>query len=143
MPKTAVDTSVLVAALLTEHDAHPRAHRGLEEVLSTEATVILPVHALLEAYSVMTRLPSPFRLSPQNAFQILRASFETRAKLVGFTPDFWLFLEDASSQALAGGIIYDAQILASAIHGGANRILTLNQRDFERIKPEGFEVVRL
>lgn len=85
MIQTAIDTSLLVAALLPWHDSHQAASRALE----------------------------------------------TKA---------WPFLAAAVAAETAGGGVYDAQILACARKAGVKRIFTLNERDFKRLRPEGFQV---
>ena len=42
---------------------------------------------------------------------------------------------------VAGGATYDAEIAASARAAGAQRLLTLNARHFERLGSEGLEIV--
>jgi predicted nucleic acid-binding protein len=66
----AVDTSVVVAALLGWHEAHEPARRALERGLAAER-IVMPAPALLEAYAVMTRLPSPHRIRPADAAALL------------------------------------------------------------------------
>ena len=56
---TALDASVIVAALLAAHEHHGPAATELGALLAEPGDVILPLQALVEAYSVMTRLPSP------------------------------------------------------------------------------------
>ena len=63
----AVDSSVLVAALLGWHEHHVAAFRVLDAVLAADDDLVLPVHALIETYAVLTRLPAPHRLSPKAA----------------------------------------------------------------------------
>ena len=45
------------------------------------------------------------------------------------------------AEGIAGGAAYDARVLAEARAGGAERLLTLNRRDFERLAPAGIEIV--
>ena len=42
---------------------------------------------------------------------------------------------------MAGGAVYDAEIAEAAYRAGARRLLTLNRRHFERLAPEGLEIV--
>jgi len=42
---------------------------------------------------------------------------------------------------VAGGAVYDAEIAEAAYRAGARRLLTLNRRHFERLAPEGLEIV--
>lgn len=60
----ALDTSVVIPALLGWHEAHEPARRAA-----------VPSHAPLETYSVLTRLPAPHRVSSEVAEQLLAAWF--------------------------------------------------------------------
>ncbi len=139
MKITALDTSVLVAALLAWHESHRPARESLVEAL--DGVLVLPAPALAEAYSVMTRLPAPHRIAPADACELLSGSFEQRAKVVSLTEkETWRFLHETANRGIAGGATYDALILACARKGGAQRVLTLDRRDFQRLAAE-IEVV--
>ncbi len=140
MAGTALDTSVIIAGLLKWHEFHSRARPALESALESEDSVILPVHALVEAYSVLTRLPPPRRLSPEQASAMLTESLREDVRLVGVVEETWSVIEELAERALGGGLAYDAVILASARKAGATRILTLNGRHFRRLADEGLEV---
>jgi len=136
VPATAVDTSVIVAALLSWHERHEDAFRALEALLASNDGIVLPAPALVEAYSVMTRLPPPHRLAPKDAFALLEESFRGAATVVQLTPEeVWLFLQNLAEAGVHGGQTYDGQIVACAARQGAQEILTLNPRDFERLAP--------
>lgn len=140
-PIVAIDTSVVVAALLPWHRDHEAARTGLDEALG-DATVILPSRTLIESYSVLTRLPSPHRLAPADARAVLEGTFRDGARIVNLPEDaFWKLLEDLCDTDVAGGATYDAEIIAAAVEAGATSILTLNQRDFERLVPEAVSIV--
>ena len=142
MPKTAIDTNVLLAALLRWHEHHEVARHALELAFQEETEVLLPAAALVEAYAVLTRFPAPHRLSPQNAFELIYQSLGGRCRLVSLAnDDLWSFLEGIARRQVRGRATYDSQILMSAAKAGADRILTLNLADFERLKPEGLTVV--
>lgn len=141
MIRTAVDTSLLVAVVLPWHKSHRIAFSALEAILSEEGGVLVPLPAVVEAYAVLTRLPAPHRMSPQDACSILTSLLSDTARIVGLDGgDAWSFLLDAAAVQAAGGAIYDAQILACAWKAGAERIFTLNWRDFERLRPKGLRV---
>jgi predicted nucleic acid-binding protein len=141
---TALDSSIIVAALLAWHESHASAARAMERALSAKGGVVIPTHALIESYSVLTRLPPPHRIAPADALTLLLENFRT-ARLAGFsTRSVWPLLEELASANLGGGVTYDAIILDSAANAGATSLLTLNARDFERlparialIAPEG------
>lgn len=140
---SALDTSVIVAALLGWHESHAPA---LEALVGASAPrgyrLLVPAPALVEAYSVLTRLPAPHRIAPAQAFELLAGSFERRAAVVSLgEAETWGFLRTAAERGLAGGLVYDALILHCAIKGGASRLLTLDRRDFERLELAGIELV--
>ena len=141
MTRTAVDSSVLVAALASWHESHTEAFRTLESALAEGPALVVPADALTEAYAVLTRLPAPHRLSPQVALELLRESFRG-AQVVAVAPgETWGFLEKCAAGQVAGGAVYDARIVAAAVKGHADRILTFNARHFERLAPPGLDVV--
>ena len=83
MTVTAVDTSVVIAALLAWHESHEPALDSM--IAARHGGLVLPAPALTEAYSVMTRLPAPHRLAPADACELLSGSFERRARVVALT----------------------------------------------------------
>lgn len=135
MPVYALDSSVIVAAMLEWHECHDRAFEALEQALET-GEAVLPVHALVEAYAVMTRLPAPHRLRPADAFAVLEGTFRDNVKLARLrTRSAWKWLSATVERDVAGGRTYDALILESALRAGATCLLTLNPRDFRELDP--------
>ena len=62
---TSCDTSVLVAAFLTQHKRH---ERSLSAFLAADKKHgICAAHTLAELYATLTRLPGPHRLSGDQA----------------------------------------------------------------------------
>jgi len=127
---TAVDSSVLIAGLLSWHEFHDRAFQALGKLISARL-LLIPFPALIESYSVMTRLPSPHRLHPEIAYQILHESF-SETRVVGLSAgSAWSFLSEYVAAGIAGGRVYDAVIASAAIAAHASELLTFNPRDFE------------
>jgi len=138
---TALDTSVLVAGLCSWHESHANTLRALGAA-DKRGELIVPAPALVEAYSVMTRLPAPHRLAPQDAQEILSRSFEERSSVVGLTgAETWRLVRDAAGGGVAGGATYDALILACARKARADRLLTLDLKDFLRLAPDDIEIL--
>ena len=100
----AVDTSVVVAGFASWHEGHPSAAAALARKPR------VPAHVLVEAYSVLTRLPPPHRAP---------ADLAARAHLD--------LVRMSARNGLAGGGIYDALIAATTRHAGAT-LLTRDQR---------------
>jgi predicted nucleic acid-binding protein len=139
---TALDTSVIVAALLGWHEDHERANRAVAEAIAGRERLVLPVPALIESYSAMTRLPRGYRVSPRDAVDLLRGAFEERAVLVALREGMpFSLISECAEAGIAGGAVHDAEILRCAREAGARRLLTLNARDFERFDPCGVEIV--
>ena len=128
----AFDSSVIIAALLSWHEQHAVAARALEDALGAKRGVVVPQHALFESYAVMTRLPPPHRLAPLSALSLLKDNFGHLQR----SRSAWPILERLASEGLGGGITYDAVILDAAVEAGATELLTLNERDYERLSPK-------
>lgn len=126
----AVDTNIIIAALFTWHDFHERAAAALDEQLR-RGSLVLPQPALIESFSVMTRLPSPYRLRPEIAHELLTDSFRDVRLIALPARKSWDLLQTCLDEGLAGGRIYDVAIALIAIEAGASELLTFNARDFE------------
>ena len=139
---TALDSSVILAALASWHERHVECRRAVAGLLSCDARPVIPDHALLEAFAVLTRLPVGYRISPGDARGLLHGAFHRRARIVGErATSTWALLSDAVDGNVAGGAVYDLRILRTARVAGATRLLTLNVSDFERFGLEGVEIV--
>ena len=131
----AIDSSVIVAALAKWHREHVRAQRAVERALERRDGIIVPAHALVESFSVLTRLPSPYRAAAADVLQSLKLTFESTRLVALNSRSIWPVLERAVSLGLSGGIVYDALILEAATDAGATELLTLNARDYDRLEP--------
>ena len=141
-PGVALDASVIVPGLLSWHAQHGTASAELIALLQGPSKVLLPLHSLVEAYAVMTRLPPPHRLSPKDALAILEGSFGKRSILVGLDgEEGWDLIRELGERSIAGGTTYDGLIAACARKGGARRLLTFNRRHFERLESEELEIL--
>jgi predicted nucleic acid-binding protein len=116
----AVDTSVVVAAFASWHEGHHSA----EAVLARGPAV--PAHVLVEAYSVLTRLPPPHRAPPTIVAAFLAQRF--RQAPLTLPARAWPRLVGlAAESGVTGGAVYDALIAATARHAGAT-LLTRDRR---------------
>ena len=75
MPRFLPETSCLVAALCVWHEHNERAAREIERRLDRGESLVVAAPALVETYAVLTRLPSPHRLSPADSRALLEANF--------------------------------------------------------------------
>lgn len=107
----ALDTSVVVAALLGWHEAH-------EVALHAARGGGIPAHALLESYSVLTRLPAPHRLAPGVASTLLAGWFPSERVLMPGSGLILSIVARLADAGIGGGATYDALVgLTAAEHG--------------------------
>ena len=143
MSRVALDTSVVVAALLAIHEHHEAARRVVEDALAVPEGAVLPVPVLFESYAVLTRLPPPWRLRAEIAERLLRESFAEGATLFGLPegPGPWSLVGALARGGLVGGIVHDAHVAACARAAGASALATFNRRDFERLDLGGMTLL--
>lgn len=140
-PVFALDTNCMVAAVCTWHEHHGPAVAEIERRLSRGERLAVPAPALVEAYAVLTRLPSPHRLSAADAWTVIAANFVEDAAIVALTgPMYARLLAKLAKEGIAGGRAYDAVIAEAARAAKADVLLTFNRRHFEP-PPEGVAVV--
>jgi predicted nucleic acid-binding protein len=131
-----LDTSVLVAAMLATHPAHRRALAWLQRIRQGADVGLISAHSLAELYAVLTRLPAQPRFTPEIARHVIQAEVLTVFQVVPLTAnDYEAVIDHLASLGATGGAVYDALILRAAEIAGADRIVTLNERDFRRIYP--------
>ena len=106
-PDVLVDTSVAVALVVADHDAHDATVEALRD-----QHLGLSGHAWFETLSVLTRLPPPARRRPGEVVRLLDHEFAASR-----------FLDPRSQHGLgselgalgiAGGAVYDALVGAAA-----------------------------
>jgi predicted nucleic acid-binding protein len=88
-------------------------------------------------------LPPPLRLAPLAALAVLDANFSAgdREIISLAAADYRRLLDAASERGIAGGQIYDAVIVACAVEGRVDVILTFNARHFAPLRVSGIEIV--
>lgn len=116
----ALDSSVVIAGFGPWHEHHKLARAVLAD------RPRLPAHAALEAYSVLTRLPEPFRAEPTVVAEFLARTFPEQRLALG--PDEQATLPmRLATLGIAGGAVYDALIGLTAAAADAD-LYTLDQR---------------
>ena len=127
-----LDTSVLLAGLVDfgpqSAPAQTIMHAVAEKTLQPAGTAW---HCCLEFYSVATRLPPEFRLTADDACQLLEEEVFGRLAVQDLpAQDRITMLRTAAADRTAGGRIYDAHIAEIARAAGARIIVTDNRRHF-------------
>jgi toxin FitB len=114
------DTSVLLPALLEWHDDHDLAIGAVDGQVTT-----MIGHALVETFSVGTRLPEPFRVSTNTMVGLLESLSHEVVTLSAAR--VLSTLRRMSSFGLGGGQTYDGLIVAAANEHDLT-LLTLDRR---------------
>ncbi len=128
------DANCMVAAVCSWHEHHERAVLAIESRLNRRERMVVAAPALIEAFSVLTRLPAPHRLSPADALSLMEANFVSSVKVVALPPeDYSAILRGAPANGIYGGRIYDAIIAACARRGNARTLLTFNDSHFRHL----------
>lgn len=129
------DASAVVAAFSSWHPLHDDARKVLRRVRE------LVAHAELEAYSVLTRLPAPFRAEPALVAEYLRRR-HPGARLVLDAGTRRSLVEQFAAQAVAGGRVYDALIATTAAQHGLE-LVSCDQRAVSVYRQMGARFVLL
>lgn len=136
--KLFVDTSVLVAAVVEQHEAHPTSLAILERVQNGKDEGTVSGHSLAEMYSVLTRAPHPYRHSPEQALLSIEENVVKYFEIVTLSgTEYASLVKEAASTGIQGGTIYDAVILRCALKSEAEKVYTLNSRHFQKLVPAG------
>jgi len=98
--------------------------------------------ALVEAYSVLTRLPPPYRMPLDDAAHVLKVNWAQRESVALTPAEYWKLLDVESARGIGGGRIYDAIVAHCARKAKADEILTWNVDHFETFAGDGLIVSR-
>lgn len=129
------DSSVVIAAFASWNERHREAVEALSEMRD------LVAHVELETYSVLTRLPEPFRATPSLVAEYLREDF-SGARLVLSEEDRRTAIERFAGLGIAGGAVYDALVGHTAdCHGRS--LLSCDRRAARTYERLGIDVTYL
>ena len=128
-----IDTSVLVAAVVAGESRHAACGRLLDR-----AGVGFYMHGLAEFFSTLTGGRKAFRLSPQQAVELLEADYVPLLQITTLTAAETLRgMREGSSRGVQGGAIFDYLHLVAARKGKAERLYTLNLSNFRAFHRDG------
>jgi predicted nucleic acid-binding protein len=127
-----LDTSVLVAGLIDfgpqSASAQSLMHAVAEKRIMSVATAW---HCCLEFFSVATRLPAEYRITPSDAALLLTEEVFGRVAVHDLpSGDRLGMLQTAAREGVAGGRVYDSHIAEIARAAGATVVVTDNRRHF-------------
>ena len=137
-----LDTSVLLAGLVDFGPQSAPAQSVLHAVAEKHVTAVGTAwHCCLEFFSVSTRLPPEFRLTPAEAVQLLEGEVFARMTVHDLPAGERLAMMRAAAQdQTAGGRIYDTHIAEIARAAGAAVVVTDNRRHFMASLRHGIRV---
>ena len=137
-----LDTSVLLAGLVDVGAQSAPAQSLLHAVAEKQIPAVGTAwHCCLEFFSVATRLPPEFRVTPADAVQLLESEVFGRMAVHDLPAgDRLPMLKTAAQDATAGGRIYDTHIAEVARAAGAGVIVTDNRRHFMAALRHGIRV---
>ncbi len=107
------DSSVVIAAFASWN----RHHEAAVEALAENDVCDLLAHAELESYSVLTRLPEPFRAEPVLVAEYLHRDYRGK-RMVLPARERRNLVTRLASLSIAGGAVDDAVVAATAAHHG-------------------------
>jgi predicted nucleic acid-binding protein len=137
-----LDTSVLVGGLIhlgpQSAAAQSLMHAVAEGTVGSAATAW---QCCLEFFSVATRLPAEFRLTPADAAMLVEQEVFGRLEVVDLPArERAAMLRHAGQEGIAGGRIYDTHIAEVARAASASVIVTDNRRHFLAALRHGIRV---
>lgn len=137
-----LDTSVLLSGLIDLGPQSAASHLLLHAVAERKVHPASTAwHCCLEFFSVSTRLPAEFRLSPADALRLVEEEIFARMAVHDLPPgDRLTLLRAAATDGIGGGRIYDMHIAEIARAVGARVIVTDNRRHFVAALRHGIRV---
>lgn len=128
-----LDTSVILASL----DPDEPHHAACDRIVAAGGNGVY-VHALAETFSVLTGGRQGRRLSAAAAVRLIEQSVVPYVQMRTLTgKDVMVALGECESRGVRGGAIYDWLHLAAARKAGAERLVTLDRRDFQSLARPG------
>ena len=142
--KTLFDTSVLIAAIVQAHPKHYQALPWLKKAKEKKLEYLVAAHTLAELYAVLTTLPVSPKIKPGLAQHLIQENVVSMAKIIPLSPsEYSATIQQTANLCLSGGKIYDALIAAAAQKAKAQKLLTLNRKDFQWVWPEGSSLLHV
>ena len=137
-----LDTSVLLAGLVDFGPQSAPAQSLLHAVAEKQVVGAGTAwHCCLEFFSVSTRLPAEYRLTPADAAQLVEDEIFGRMAVHDLPAgDRVAMIKAAVHDNTAGGRIYDAHIAEVARSAGATVVVTDNRRHFMAALRHGMRV---
>ncbi len=129
----AIDTSVLVAAIVATEPHHPEC-----DALFNRRDLVLYSHGVSECFSTLTGGRKSFQLRPSLAIDLMEEDYLKGLGVITLTPTEMLrALREAESRGVRGGAVFDYLHLVAARKAKAARFHTLNVSHFRAFHRPG------
>ena len=129
-----LDTNVLIAATQSLHPHHEPSRNLLSRLHGKRLAIA--THSIAEVYSALTGMPLPRRVATDLAAQSIEAYLALMSPISLTAEEYIATVQDAARRHIAGGMIYDALLLACARKIHAKHIYTWNLKHFRAIAPD-------
>jgi predicted nucleic acid-binding protein len=138
-----LDTSILVAGLIEVGAASEFPQRIMTAIAGGQIRrAVTAWHCCLEFYSVATRLPEEFRLSPEDALRLVEEEVLARLDVQQLQERAREpFLRPLEQERIVGGRVYDAHIAEIARIANVKVVVTDNRRHFLPLARHGVRVL--
>ena len=135
------DTAVIIPALVDQLPNHEAAFAAYARFSSDPERACCSTHALAECYAVLTTLPLPRRILPDEARRLVEESVSGRLDVIELgSADYAAAMEAVSSRGAGSGIVYDALHVQAAVKAGCTRIYSYNLPHFRLLCPRNIEL---
>jgi predicted nucleic acid-binding protein len=138
--KVFFDTSVLVAAVLEDHEHFERSFSVFSAARCSSA--FCAAHNLSEVYVTLTRYPGKDRLSAAQALMSLEKIEERLTVIALDTAEHIAAIRRFAANGIVGGTMYDGLIAACALKAKADVLYTWNVGHFMMLGNEVAHKVR-
>ena len=123
----------IVAAMIETHPKYALSFSWVQKVRNEAISGYISTHSLAELYSVLTRLPLPKPISPQQAYNGIMNNLKGFQTIDLDSHDYLNVIENISQLQITGGGIFDAIIAQAALKANVDILLTLNPKHFRRL----------
>src|SRR5437773_4538393 len=131
------DSNVLIAASVQAHVHHAPAKAVLEGICRGDDTGYTSAHSLAETFSVLSRMPTVPKLTPQDVLAILEKNVIPHFTLVPLAAaDYPDAVRALAAKGLGGGRIYDLLHIMAARKQAVDRIYTFNESEWKDLAPD-------
>lgn len=144
MVRILFDTNVIVASLSEAHQMYAQCKPWFDQA-QVDRTIegLISTHSLAECYSVLTRLPPPYRISPATVDRLLTENLTQFTRVSLTAEDYQAAIRKVVQLNISGGGIYDALIAQAALQANVDSLLTFNDRHFVRLETEVARLVQI